>query len=342
MIFLLTRFAQNTVKTGIVHSSSLSGHRKEYLTLLKNIFDFDISIGNVDFNTALKLVLAPHVIFSSLDDDIYSFCTITILRSLLRRKSVGLFIRPQSCFDKGMTAIIKRMLFMALRRIPRISILTIVPHDFDKRYASISTGWVHDPQLWDLGGRSILLKTELSKEIKQNAKGRCIVLYLGRISFHKGFRTLVELIGSDIELQKNIYFSAVGVVDSGCEKLVQKAKCLGMHVKNRFASHDELLSLYSVADMIWCCYDPTYDQASGIFGRCVQFGKIAIVRKGSTIEHYNSMVNADLISIDPSDMAGSARVLLMNSSSRPEPQVSSTEIYAHWKDHFIEKLEKSF
>ena len=44
------------------------------------------------------------------------------------------------------------------------------------------------------------------------------------------------------------------------------------------------VSLMRQADLLWCCYNPIYDQSSGIFGRAIQIGRPTIVRKGSCLE----------------------------------------------------------
>ena len=53
---------------------------------------------------------------------------------------------------------------------------------------------------------------------------------------------------------------------------------------DRHLDNDELLHLYRRADAIWSCYAPDYNQASGIFGRAVQLGVPAIVRKRSYLQ----------------------------------------------------------
>lgn len=44
---------------------------------------------------------------------------------------------------------------------------------------------------------------------------------------------------------------------------------------------EEILSLYKVADLVWCSDAPDDDQASGVFGRAIQTGVEPVFRKGS-------------------------------------------------------------
>ena len=53
---------------------------------------------------------------------------------------------------------------------------------------------------------------------------------------------------------------------------------------NRFVSEEELIALYASSDLVWAFYDEEYDQASGIFGRALQFGVPSIIRSGSLVD----------------------------------------------------------
>jgi hypothetical protein len=75
----------------------------------------------------------------------------------------------------------------------------------------------------------------------------------------------------------------VGAVLNGHEKLVARLKAQGAFVLGRFATEEEIESAYFFSDAIWCCYPPEEDQASGVFGRAIQFGCPAWVRANSNI-----------------------------------------------------------
>lgn len=327
---------------GMVHTTSLSGHREEYLSLLVDIFDFEPSIGKVNGQRLYKLVSAPRLVFSSLDDDVFGFCFISMLRSLFGRKTVGLFIRPQSCFFKGPKAVVKRVLFAVMCRLSRVSIFTIVPYDIDPSLSKVSTGWVHDPQMWDLTDKEVSgnIESELSHKIIHEAHGRTIVSYLGRISLHKGFESLVRLIKHEPDLRKDFFFVAAGSVDKDCIEYVKTAGSMGIYVVDRFIAQDELLSLYSTTDMVWCCYDQAYDQASGVFGRCIQFGKVPIVRLGSVIQRYGAMTSASIIAIDPNDLFGAADQLRHQYSvqNRTDTGHMSRTVF---RDQFVGSLRRA-
>ena len=53
---------------------------------------------------------------------------------------------------------------------------------------------------------------------------------------------------------------------------------------------DEILPIYAMADVVWTCYRPDYDQSSGIFGRAIQLDKPTIVRR----ESYLAVLQAGL------------------------------------------------
>jgi N-acetyl-beta-hexosaminidase len=58
-----------------------------------------------------------------------------------------------------------------------------------------------------------------------------------------------------------------------------------MIVEDRRISDEELISLYGVADYVWCRYSQSSSSmSSGVFGRAVQLGKTAVVSTGSYLD----------------------------------------------------------
>ena len=53
------------------------------------------------------------------------------------------------------------------------------------------------------------------------------------------------------------------------------------------------------SQFIWCCYSPEYDQASGVFGRAVQYGCIPIVREHSVIHKFCINEEINCIAYNP-------------------------------------------
>ena len=79
--------------------------------------------------------------------------------------------------------------------------------------------------------------------------------------------------------------------------LLEKFKQCGGMAINRFVNEDELTALYASSDIIWAFYDEDYDQASGIFGRAVQFGVPSIVRYLSLVDRLCSIEKIPVLSL---------------------------------------------
>ncbi len=90
---------------------------------------------------------------------------------------------------------------------------------------------------------------------------------------------------------------------------------------DRFLSDDELLSLFKLADMAWCCYPVQRDMSSGIFGRCWQIGVIPVVRQGSLLESkFGGTVHTRPIPYDDAQTAGA--ILCSTLPDRPARQLA--------------------
>ena len=147
-------------------------------------------------------------------------------------------------------------------------------------------------------GRRALPTTKLSNKIKRVAMERTILVFAGRVTAAKGFGTLCKFLEADPGFADRLLVVICGKVETD---LRQSAHCLqaaGALVENRFLEDDEVFSLYGVADFVWCVYDESYDQASGVFGRSAQTGCTALVRKGSLLEAMAKTLIAPHVAID--------------------------------------------
>jgi len=205
------------------------------------------------------------------------------------------------------------MLFRILKKVPRLKVLTILPFDLEPHYAQVAHEGVHDPQFWDLMDGNRLEnppETELSREIESVAAGRKVVVYLGRIDLIKGFGFLSGIMAHDPDIDQGTLFVAAG-------RLLPDSKAAAADFVGRGRGYligevigdDELESLYGVADLVWCCYAPEYDQASGIFGRAMQYGVPVLVREGSVIARFARTVKFPTVSLVYGDTAHAARRL---------------------------------
>lgn len=222
--------------------------------------------------------------FATIDDDYAGFIAVAILRAIQRKPTTGLFLRPLQCFrtERPIIYPMKRRAFRWLCKLPRLRLLSIIPHDIRPELAEVSNDWIHDPQMWDLwlDGPPILPDTDLSQQVDAARNGRKVMIFIGGANLRKGFDGFVARAEAEAA---NILFVSAGRISPDCAHLAAKLRKLGMIVEDRFVTDDEILSLYKVADYAWCCYAPDYDQASGVFGRALQTGVEPVVRKESVL-----------------------------------------------------------
>ncbi len=317
-----------------VHMGSLLGHRRAYQNLFIKLFDMKPSHGRVGRRNFGRLVGSDALLFGTIDDDYSGFFAVALTRALLGRRTVGLFIRPQTCFrHDALIYRFKKWAFMALKPIPLISVFTIVPFSAAPQYKMIATGGVIDPQMWDLNEiRLETLDLTLAENIRSVAKGRRVLAFIGTVNIGKGIEFLRGLTMSPTWPHDKILVVVAGHFPEGTQHLVKELINCGALVINRFISDSELSTLYAEADFIWACYRPDYDQASGIFGRALQLMKIPVVRSGSLIAAITHHLPVSAIELEYGDI-GEATKLTTSCTNCYDGAAFATTI-ATWKHDF--------
>ena len=336
----MARVIRNGVTTGgIVHVSTTSGHRADYQALFASLFGLAPSVGRVRFRTLPLFGAAKRLLFATLDDDLPGFAMTAMLRSCLGRPTVGVFLRPQSCLGIGPRATVKRLIFRTLRRVPHVSIVSIIPFAFLPGSECVATHWIHDPQLWDDLDRPDQACTKTAAAIRQLAAGRPVLAFLGRVSPIKGFHQLVAAVKARPDLLQTYAILVAGVVDPACRGAAAELSAKGAILWDRHLTEAEMAAVYAEASLIWACYDPGYDQASGIFGRAVQRGRTAVIRDGAMIGRYADLLGHPCLSL-PADPVEAARRL--TEAARPhrcETDHTATGLKLHlWRRQNIETI----
>jgi hypothetical protein len=261
-----------------------------------------------------------------LEEHTVRFFGVALIRAMLGRRSVALVFRPAEAINSSaLRHRIKRGGLRFLRRVSLVRILTILPFEVDPRFGELACDWIYDPQIWDLQRPHISKETPLSKTVKAKSEGRRIVVAVGAQNHGKGFDYFVQLWIDRPELREAFCFVAAGKVVQSLGAASNAFEAAGGVLVNRFLEDEELLSLYGCADVIWSCYAPSYDQASGIFGRAVQFGMPVIVRQGSYLERIGRSLEHPLIVLPWGDEGGGAARLAQANSQRascPEERVA--------------------
>jgi hypothetical protein len=248
----------------------------------------------------------------AIEDHPAVFVAVAVVRSLLRRRTVGFMFRPGQCFTpRSPRHTLKRTVFRVVSKLPATHVLTLLPHDVDPRFDRISSGWIFDPQLWDLGTHDSCRpqSTPLQDEIRASAGGRRILLALGDQNRLKGFDLLTRVLQSATFPVERIAAVVAGPVAPECRDMMNAFVSAGGLLYDRRLTDDEFLGLYFDANLIWNCYAPDYDQASGIFGRAFQVGVPSVVRAGSYLVKLAEHLGHPIVQIDPTDATSAAEVI---------------------------------
>lgn len=328
---------------GIIYVKSNSGHRQSYVDLLGPILGLSPVMEPMSKSLKDQLVAVDRLLFATVDDDLGSFISISAKRAILGRPTVAIFLGPQSCFGMfTLRRFFKRGIFIALRHTPRVSVASIVPLSLAPEYAKLVRLGLHDPQWWDMHDGYALRQpgdTPVASEVHQLAGGRPIVCWLGAVSVHKGFAFMVDSLEAKPDLARKICFVSAGVAGSE-QALASRFRSIGgIHIDRRLTD-SEWESLYGVSDAVWACYDPRYDQASGTFGRALQFGVPPIVRRGSLIHMAAMKFGAPVFAVDFGDCEGAAMELSKISKADRGSTVTKereTRIGA-WRNCFISAI----
>lgn len=314
--------------------AGLSGHRKSYQDIFARMFTLTPSVGKVGWRRFLALVEAQSLLFGTIDDDYLGFFAVSLARAVLGRRTVGIFLRPQTCFVKrGPLYTVKRLAFMALRHVPYVSVFTIIPFSVASNYRKIATGGVTDPQLWDIEGDTTTpCDFGLARQIVAAAQGRRILAFIGTASAIKGIEFLRNMVTDPTWPRDQFLPVIAGKFPKDTQPLSLQLSDAGALVIDRFMSEDELQTLYNTADFVWACYRPDYDQASGIFGRAVQFGKTPVVRAGSLIADFDKIIPSEVIKLEYG--ASGQALRLSVAAERCGQGATEALTVANWKREF--------
>lgn len=324
----------------LVHMSSVDGHRHEYLDLFTSIFNLRPSVGKVGRRNLIRLVLAEALFFGTIDDDYFGFFFVALLRAAFGKKTVGLFLRPQTCFLlTGFRYKAKKVAFALMKRVSKVRVFTIIPFSVAQEYAEVADAGLVDPQMWDkTDGCPGKVDSELSLNIRDAAKHRKVLAFVGTASSIKGIEFLRNLMATQSWPKDQILVVIAGRIPDGMGKAAEELERYGAMVLPRFISDTELLAVYTEADFIWACYRPDYDQASGVFGRAIQFSKVPIVRLGSLTSRFAKQSDIPSIEIGYNITDQSAKLI---ATRLKEDSNFVIGCISKWKIDFIKKVSEA-
>jgi hypothetical protein len=320
--------------------AGMDGHRRQYVEVLEQELlagapDLELKVLDLKVAKARPKSVLRAQFHPSIDDYWFRFGCGTLLRALLGRRTVALFHRPNDCFRKDVTRYrVKRLLFQVLSRLPTVEILTVLPFAVDPRFSEIASNWIYDPQLWDLLvlGDQATSETPLSAEVRSIAAGRRIVMAFGRQNRGKAFDYFARIWTARPEIKDRYLFVAAGKVLPDCAEAAQGFVAAGGLSIDRYVEDSELFSLYRIADIVWSCYAPHYDMASGIYGRAAQMSVPSIVRSGSLLATFGSLIDHPTLAIPFAEPSTAADLIARWSPERMPVELANRrarEMRAH-------------
>lgn len=304
-----------------------SEHQADYDKLFHAAFN-ENGFSPVTTRIGLPVLLSSTpLFFSSMDRGfalLFKVLSVCFVRSLMNRKTGSILFRPKACFHTNNPLyILKRWVLALIRNMPGVTIFSIVPYPVYPHAAKVSSTWIYDPQLWDLhylGAPGADVPQPFEAELLAAAKGRKIVATLGRQDESKGFAAFVDLWCASPALREKFLFVAAGKIAPACQDKAKAFESAGGFLLARRIEDAELMRFYTLADMIWSCYAPAYDQSSGIFGRAVQFGIPAIVRATSALQELSALVAHPSLAIPFTNPAQAAQALLAWNAAKRTPE----------------------
>jgi hypothetical protein len=263
----------------LVFDVSGIGHRENYVRIFARILDCSHLIGPIVTNLA-RLLMVRTLFLSTFESAPIPYTALVVARSLLGRRTVLLILRPLLTGTSPVARRLKRMVHLLLAGLPRTRLVLIM--DSAGSHLEGRTYHVRDPEFWDLRMREkAICPTPLSDELKRVAAGRKILLFTGFLSSDKGADFLADTVSRPDWPTGDILVAAIGQVVPDAERACAAIERARGFVRPGTVSDDEFLSLFTVADLAWCCYGPGRDMSSGVFGRAVQLGVWPLVSAGS-------------------------------------------------------------
>lgn len=259
------------------------GHRRDYFRVLRRVLGGTVAWGSFAKRWPL-LLRARQVVCSTCDDYLPQFFLLAIARALMGRRTIGLSVRTETIFQRaGWPQFVKRVMLRTLKVFPKAELITFMPFWVEPRLSKYASDWMYDPQYWDLrwldASRPDAL-AELKSRIATLANGRRVVATVGHQRQVKGVEYFMAIYSQPVVRQRFL-FVCIGPNWDLDRALLQRFTAAGGVFVDRELRDDEVVPIYGLADLIWVCYRPDYDQSSGIFGRAIQLDRPTIVRERS-------------------------------------------------------------
>ena len=259
----------------LVYDVSTSGHRARDASVVAKVVG-----GRTYFDAPRHSLsrLVRHrgpVVWQTADYQLRWFTLVAFLRSLRGRKTIAVCYRNNhQAGARFLPRVVRTFLFCAWNALPYCTALTTCPAAPDHR----SPEFLYDIEWWDMKAAPLPVVP-----LPPFAKTGKRLMFLGDPSHLKGIEFFIDCAATATARRIDWHFVLVGPIDALTPE--RKAKLIDADVSLISGPKDDaaFVSYARQADVVWCCYDPIYDQSSGVFGRALQLNKATIVRANSLL-----------------------------------------------------------
>ncbi|TCP58764.1 hypothetical protein EV663_11730 [Rhodovulum bhavnagarense] len=323
---------------GVAFAKSLGGHRDDYLTLFSKSLALENGGAFTFHKHFIRAITAKYLLFVTVDAHVGTFLFLSGVRAALRKRTVAISVAPDEVNTR--LSRLQKTFRGALRRTNSVTILGIRPFDICPADRSFADDWIFDPQLWDL---KYLLKHSEQGDPRacrrsHGREGQPKRLYfLGHGSRRKGFDLFLDL---SEQISGGYEFKMVGLADNEfAHRKIPNAEGKNKDGSAGHASFKDFIDAYLRADLIWCYYPAESNLSSGIFGRAIQLGAHAIVRKDSYLSKFAEKYNLAYSALE--DPVISARISALVIFSGCSEQ-SRFELIDKFEKLSLARLERAF
>lgn len=311
----------------MIYINNNNGHRKFAAQTLSYIVN-DHQITN---RLNLRSIFCKNLIFVTIEDNIFVFFLLAFIRDMFKLKTGGLLFSPWDIFKKrSVKAKFKKSTLIYFKKRTNINVISYVPHYLDERYLLISKDWIYDLEFWDLNllQRKHLISQNNNKNISNS------IAYIGGLDKRKGIKLLAYMKTNAQSNNLNLNFVAKGKVMGDENEIFDAIEVLVAEKDKRHLTDEEFIETAVNSSFLWCCYEPSYDASSGIFGRALQLNKIPIIRENSVLDEISRYENLECIRIpfkEEQEVFNSFVEAIFKACESPNPDRSSfvTKAYSH-------------
>lgn len=265
----------------VVYERHTAGHRENYALTIARILGADVILGRTH-RGIWDAFTARCLIITTLESAPRLYTLLALFRAAFGRPTTIIATRSHVPSRGRLQAFARKAAYSSLMSAEPIQLLTISPPEGleDGRM-----GFIEDIEFWDLQPDVFEAppQSKLADRVATMCAGRQVILVTGTLEVSKGLAFLDAIFERDSALLNRFAIVCAGQVMEPSRIQLESLKNKAIVWEDRFLTRDEMLSLYPLADAVWCCYRPDYDVSSGIFGRAVQFGRPTLVRSGSLI-----------------------------------------------------------